>query len=173
MAVKVSEKLRKEREQDKGKEDFFVQTFEEVIAVFANIINILNIVLVMIALISVVVSAVNIANSMYTAVLERTNEIGVMKAIGARNATIQYIFLVESGLLGLAGGALGIFFGYLVATAGGNIAAAAGYSMLQPYFPWWLIAGCLMFSFLVGMLSGYFPAKQASKLKPVDALRYE
>ncbi len=170
---KIEKSLRRERNLDEGKEDFTVQTFEDAIAVFTNIIDVLNGVLVLIALISVVVSAINIANSMYTSVLERTGEIGVMKAIGAKNRTIQIVFLIESGLLGAIGGAIGIFFGYLVAKAGGNIAAASGYSSLQPSFPWWLIVGCLLFSFLVGMFSGYFPSRQASHLKPVDALRYE
>jgi len=66
-----------------------------------------------------------------------------------------------------------IFVGYIVANIGGKVAADAGYSALQPHFPWWLILGCLLFSFCVGLLSGYFPAKQASKLRPVEALRYE
>lgn len=170
---KVKKALRKDRGLDVGKEDFTVQTFEDAIAVFTNIISVLSTVLVLIALVSVLVSAVNIANSMYTSVLERTNEIGVMKAIGAKNKTIRIIFLIESGMLGLMGGIIGIFFGYLIAKTGGNIAAAAGYASLQPAFPWWLIVSCLVFSFLVGMLSGYFPAKSASALKPVDALRFE
>jgi putative ABC transport system permease protein len=173
LVPKIEKALRRERGIDEGKEDFTVQTFEDAMAVFTNIVNVLNGVLVLIALISVVVSAINIANSMYTSVLERTNEIGVMKAIGAKNKVIMTVFLIESGLLGLIGGAIGIFFGYLIAKAGGQIAAQAGYSLLQPYFPWWLIVGCLTFSFLVGMFSGYFPSRQASKLKPVDALRYE
>ena len=173
IADKVKKALRKERGLEEGKEDFTVQTFDQVIEVFSNIMNILNLVLILIAFVSVLVSAVNIANAMYTAVLERTNEIGVMKAIGARNSTIQNVFLIESGLLGMAGGAIGIFFGYLVAKAGGKFAADAGYSALQPAFPWWLILGCLIFAFLIGTLSGYFPSKQAAKLKPVDALRYE
>jgi putative ABC transport system permease protein len=165
--------LLRARNLDEKTKDFSVQTFEQAIAIFTNLIGTLNAVLVLIALISVVVSAINIANAMYTAVIERTNEIGVMKAIGAKNNTIQIVFLIESGFLGLIGGLIGMFFGYLIASFGGYIAAEAGYTMLQPYFPWWLIVGCLMFSLLVGLISGYLPAKQASKLKPVDALRYE
>ncbi|MGM5484354.1 MAG: ABC transporter permease [Nanobdellota archaeon] len=170
---KVNRELRNERGLDEGDEDFYVQTFEDAVATFTNTINILNGVLILIALISVVVSAVNIANAMYTSVLERTREIGVMKAIGATRTNIQNMFLVESGLLGLAGGTIGIIAGYFVARAGGYYAAQAGYSLLQPTFPLWLIISCLAFSFIVGMISGYFPAKQASRMRPVDALRYE
>jgi putative ABC transport system permease protein len=165
--------LLRSRDLDEDTRDFNVQTFEQAIAIFTNLISTLNAVLFLIAFISVVVSAINIANAMYTAVLERTNEIGVMKAIGAKNSTIQTVFLIESGFLGLFGGFIGIILGYLIASFGGYIAANAGYTMLQPYFPWWLIVGCLLFSLLVGLISGYLPAKQASELKPVDALRYE
>lgn len=173
MVKKIKNNLRKERNLKEGKEDFTVQTFEDSIAVFTNILNVLNGVLILIALLSVVVSAINITNAMYTSVLERTKEIGVMKAIGAKNQVIQFVFLIESGLLGLIGGIIGMIIGYLISSGGGQIAISAGYSSLQPSFPWWLIIGCLVFSFLVGMLSGYFPSKQASKLKPVDSLRYE
>jgi len=173
LADKIEDKLRKYKGQEKGKEDFFVTTFEDAMEIFGNIINILNGILVLIALISIIVASVNIMNTMYTAVLERTKEIGIMKAIGARNNNIFRIFFFESGFLGMVGGAIGIGLGYTVASIGGAIAAGAGYSMLQPIFPWYLSLGCLVFSFTVGAVSGLLPAIQASKQKPVDALRYE
>lgn len=173
LADKITEKLRKRKGQEEGEETFFVQTFEDVIATFGTIINIINGVLVLIALISVVVAAVNIMNTMYTAVLERTKEIGIMKAIGARNKDILGIFLFESGALGLLGGAIGIFFGFIIAKVGEAVAANAGLGLLKPYFPWYLILGCLLFSFLVGAGSGIMPARQAAAQKPVDSLRYE
>lgn len=173
LAEKVQEKLRKHKGLKKGQEDFFVRTFEQLIETFGTILAIINGVLVLIALISLVVAGVNIMNTMYTAVLERTNEIGIMKAIGAENKDIRNIFIFESGFLGAIGGALGIVFGYLIAKTGEAIAAANGFASLKPAFPWWLIIGCLLFAFSVGALSGFLPAMQASKLKPVDALRYE
>ncbi len=173
VAERAEEKLRKFKGQKEGQEDFIIQTFEQAIEVFGTIITVINAVLLLIAMISVVVASVNIMNTMYTAVLERTKEIGVMKAIGAKNIDIMFIFLFEAGLLGLIGGALGILLGYGIAKMGGSIAASAGYGLLQPVFPLWLTIGCLLFAFFVGAFSGLMPARQASKLKPVDALRYE
>jgi len=173
LADRITEKLRKHKGQDKGKETFFVQSFTDLLQTFGNIINILNGILILIALVSLIVAFVNIMNTMYTAVLERTQEIGIMKAIGASNEEILKVFVLESGLLGFIGGALGVIAGYFVASAGGAIAAASGYSLLKPIFPWYLILGCIFFATLVGVLAGLLPAYQASKLKPVDALRYE
>ena len=173
LADKIEDKLRKHKGQDKGKEDFYVQTFSDALATFSTIINVLNGILVLIALISVIVASVNIMNTMYTAVLERTREIGIMKAIGARNSDILFIFIFESGFLGMMGGILGVFFGYVISSIGGKIAASAGFSALQPIFPWYLILGCILFAFFVGAGAGVLPSIQASKLNPVDALRYE
>src|SRR3989344_786440 len=99
LAEKIQEKLRKFKGQEEGKEDFFVQTFEDALATFGVVINVINGVLFLIALISLIVASVNIMNTMYTAVLERTKEIGVMKAIGATNEEILLIFVFESGFL--------------------------------------------------------------------------
>jgi putative ABC transport system permease protein len=173
LADKIKEKLRKFKDEDEGKETFFVQTFADILETFGLIINILNGVLFLIALISVLVASVNIMNTMYTAVLERTKEIGIMKAVGAKNSSILSIFIIESGILGLLGGFIGVILGYIIAKLGGGAAAAAGYGLLQPIFPWFLTVGCLLFSFFVGAFSGLMPARAASKLKPVDALRYE
>jgi len=173
LADRLEEKLRKKKGQKEGEEDFYIMSFEQLMETFGTILLVLNSILVIIAGISVVVAAVNIMNTMYTAVLERTKEIGIMKSIGARNSTILMIFFFESGLLGLIGGGIGMLLGYGLAKLGAMAIAAAGYSFLKPYFPWWLTVGCLVFSFLVGSVSGYFPAKAASRLKPVDALRYE
>jgi len=173
LAVKIEDKLRKFKDQEEGKEDFYVQSFADLLETFGVIINVLNGILVLIALISLVVASVNIMNTMYTAVLERTKEIGIMKAIGARNRSILFIFVFESGFLGLMGGVIGVLLGYFVASTGGAIAANAGYQMLKPIFPLYLTVGCLVFSFAIGAVSGVLPAIQASKQKPVDALRYE
>ncbi len=170
---KVTDKLRDHRHQDPGEEDFFVQTFEQVIATFSSILNIITGVVILIAFISVFVAAVNIMNTMYTATLERTKEIGVFKAIGSKNSYILFLFVLESGLLSLVGGILGVITGYFLATTAGNFIAQAGFGVFSPLFTWQLVVGSLVFAFLIGALSGLLPAYQASKLKPVDALRYE
>jgi putative ABC transport system permease protein len=173
LAERIGDRLRRHKGQEEGKEDFFVQTFEDALATFNNIIGVLNGILVLIALISVVVAGINTTNTMYTAVLERTKEIGVMKAVGARNSSILFVFVIESGLVGMVGGIIGVLLGFLISSAGGAIAAAGGFGFLSPAFPWWLTLGCIMFAFCVGALAGLMPAYRASKLKPVDALRYE
>lgn len=173
LADKIKEKFRKYRGQGKGEEDFFVQTFEQVMETYSSVLNVLVGALVLIALISVVVAAVNIMNTMYTSILERTREIGIMKSIGAKNKLILSIFVLESGMLGLVGGTVGLGFGYLIAKLGELIARFYGLAMLKPAFPLWLIIGCMLFAFLVGAGSGLLPAIRASKLNPVDALRYE
>ncbi len=169
----IARRLRRHLDQEEGHEEFFVQTFQSLLESYGNIILVINSIVTMIALISVVVAGINTTNTMYTSVLERTQEIGVMKAIGAKNSDILKIFLFESGTLGLIGGFAGIVLGYLAASAGGIILAQIGYSILQPFFPWWLWVGSLIFAITVGTLSGILPAMQASKQNPVDALRYE
>ena len=96
-----------------------------------------------------------------------------MKAVGARNSDILFVFIFESGLLGMIGGIIGVILGYGIASAGGAAAAGAGYSALQPAFPPTLIIGCIFFAFMVGAGAGVMPAWRASRLKPVEALRYE
>lgn len=173
LSDRITEKLRKFKDQEKGKEDFFVMTFQDALETFGSVLVIINGTLMLIALLSILVATVNIMNTMYTAVIERTKEIGVMKAVGARNSDIMFIFMFESGLLGMIGGILGVILGYFISSAGGKIAANAGYSLLSPIFPLYLILGCIIFGFFAGAVAGIFPSLQAARMKPVDALRYE
>ncbi len=170
---RIKKELRKIRDVDEGDEDFTVSTTEDYMETFGIVLTVVQIVLIGIAAISLLVGGVNIANTMYTSVLERTNEIGIMKAIGARNSDIFVLFLIESGILGLAGGIAGIAAGIGMSKLVAFAAESAGWSFIQTLFPWYLTFGALFFSFFVGALAGTLPAYQASKLKPVDALRYE
>ena len=114
VAKDIERNLRKERGQDEGKEDFFVQSFDDMIESYSTALNIVIGFIILIALISVFVSAVNTANTMITSVLERVKEIGVMKSIGAKNSEIFNIFLFESSFLGFVAGVLGVIFGWLL-----------------------------------------------------------
>ncbi|MDP2628689.1 MAG: ABC transporter permease [Nanoarchaeota archaeon] len=170
----IERKLRNFRDEKEGQETFNVQTAGQLLETFSNIFSVVQAVLVGIAAISLLVGGIGIMNTMYTSVLERTKEIGTMKAIGAKNSDILFIFLIESGLLGLVGGAIGVAIGIGLGKTAEYIATnALGTPLLQAIFPWYLIVGALSFSFLIGSLSGILPAIQASKMKPADALRYE
>jgi len=173
LAEEIEEKLRKERNQDEGKEDFYVQSFEDLIESFSGALNIVIGFIILIALVSVIVSMVNTANTMVTSVLERYREIGVLKAIGARNSEIFNIFLFESSVLGFTAGCLGVFFGWLFAYTAGELLNALNYGFLSPSFSPYLFIGCILFATITGGLSGMFPARYASKINTVDALRYE
>ena len=174
VADEIEDRLRRDRGQKAGEEDFRVQTSEQLAQTFTTIFSIVQAVFIGIAAISLVVGGIGIMNTMYTAVLERTREIGIMKAVGAKNSDILTLFLVESGILGLVGGAIVVLIGVLLGVGASFIAGQAlGTGLLKAYFPWYLIVGALIFSFVVGCASGVLPALQASKLKPVDALRYE
>ena len=105
--------------------------------------------------------------------MERKKEIGIMKAIGARNSDILKIFLLESGILGLAGGAIGVALGIGFSKLVEIAVSTTGNTFLKAAFSPYLIAGALLFAFVVGTISGAMPAIRASKLRPVDALRYE
>ncbi len=173
LAETIEEELRDDRGQSRGNEDFFVQTFEQVIASFTSILVTLNVILILIALISLVVAGVNIANTMYASVLERTRDIGVMKAIGAKNSVILTMFAFESGMLALIGGLCAVVVGTGVALLAGKMVADAGFGFLTPGLSPELYIGCLLFSVFIGIASGILPAYRASKLNPVDALRYD
>lgn len=171
---RIERNLRNHRDVDEGEEDFSTQTAEEFLGTFNSILDIVNVVIVGIAAISLFIGGVGIMNTMYTAVVERTQEIGIMKAIGARNKDILLLFLIESGLLGAIGGAIGVALGlgisFLV-----EVGAAATIGTVYIRF-WWspeLVLGAVMFGFLLGSISGLAPAYRASKKNPVNSLQYE
>ncbi len=170
----LTKALRRHRNLDKGKEDFQVSTPQQLASSVNTIVTVVQSVLIGIAAISLLVGGIGIMNTMYTSVLERKREIGIMKAVGARNSDILQIFLYESGMMGLVGGLLGMLLGISFAKLVEVLAAhALGANLLQASFPLPLLIGSVLFSFLVGITSGVLPALQASKLPPVKALRRE
>lgn len=172
VAEDIKEKLRRSRGIKKDEEDFSVETAENLVASFKNVLLVVQVVLIGIAAISLIVGGIGIMTTMYTAILERTRQIGIMKSIGARNSDILLLFLIESGLLGVVGGIIGIFIGFLIGKGVEEAAVYYGLEIFRAYFGIELVLGALMFSFLVGCVSGILPAYRASKLNPVDALRY-
>ena len=171
VAEDVRDALRKDHDVKEGKEDFIVVTAEQMIEGFNNILLVIQVVLVGIAAISLVVGGIGITNTMYTSVVERTREIGIMKSVGAKNSDIISIFLLESAMLGFFGGILGVVIGLSVSKAIELVAVSAGVTVLKAYFGIELIFGALLFSMVVGTVSGVLPAKSAAKMNPVDALR--
>jgi putative ABC transport system permease protein len=124
------------------------------------------------------VATLGIINTLVMAILERRREIGVLKALGAADTDVKQLFFVEAGVMGLAGGVLGVFFGWLIGqalTLGTNIYLKRqdlpGVNISS--VPWWLITGAIGFAVLVSLVAGLYPASRAAKLNPVDALRYE
>ncbi len=173
-AQSIERALRRSRDVDEDTQDFTVQTAAQFLETLDSILVIVQVVLVGIAAISLLVGGIGIMNTMYTAVLERTKEIGVMKAIGATNEDVLAIFVIESGMLGAVGGLIGLLIGMGLAKLVELVALAAfGSALIKASFPWYLLVGAVAFSFVVGSLSGLWPAFRAAKLKPVDALRYE
>ncbi|WP_407283373.1 ABC transporter permease [Methanolobus sp. WCC1] len=140
---------------------------------FSEMMSSFSIFLGAIAGVSLVVGSVGIANTMFTSVLEKTKEIGTMKAIGAKNGDILMIFLFNSALVGFVGGVLGILLS-LVLT---SILPSLGITMVRSSMgmtvaPDLMLLG-ISIAVAIGVLSGVIPAYNASKMKPVDALRYE
>lgn len=171
---KIEKKLRNFRDVDENTQDFTLMTPKELLGTFGSVLNILTGFLIGVAAISLLVGGIGIANTMYTTIIERTKEIGVIKAIGAKNSEVVLMFTVEAGIIGLVGGGLGVLVGMGLAQIVEFIASEfLAIGLLQAVFPWYLILGSLAFAFFIGVFSGMWPAWLASKVKPVVALRYE
>ncbi len=169
----VEAELRDIRNVDEGEEDFTVSTQEDLLESFQDILNVVRGVVIGIASISLLVGGVGIMNTMYTSVTQRTREIGVMKAIGATNRQIMTLFLIESGIIGLIGGIIGLLAGGLMAIGASYAATQATNIQINAYLGPELLLGALLFSFTIGTVSGVLPARKAARLQPADALRYE
>ena len=166
---KIVDRLKRVR----GKEDFKAQTSDNILSAFQSVLSIVQAIFVGVAGISLFVGGIGIMNTMLMAIMERTREIGIMKAVGATDKRIMAIFLAESATIGLAGGALGTLLGMLIsfsASAAINMASSVSF---QTVVPWAGIGISLVFSMAVGILSGLYPAMKAAKMNPVDALRWE
>ncbi|MFQ5400096.1 MAG: ABC transporter permease [Anaerolineae bacterium] len=152
----------------RDEDDFTVLSQDEIASAFGQITSVLTIFLGVIAGISLLVGGIGIMNIMLVSVTERTREIGLRKAVGAKRRDILWQFLVEAVVLALVGGVIGLLIGVL------GVRLISGMSdSLQPTVDWLAVTGAISTSAAVGLVFGVYPAARASALNPIDALRYE
>ncbi len=173
VAENIKESLRRVQKRQSGVDDlnFAVITSEKVNDIADGVMAVIQFAILAFASIAIIVGGIGITNTMYTSVRERTREIGIMKAIGATNGAIMAIFLFEASIIGMGGGIGGTILGL------GTALGVQFYGQVHPMFyftasfsPWIIIFG-LGFSFVVGCAAGILPARQAAKLRPIEALR--
>jgi len=149
-------------------DDFTVVSQAELVSAFSQVTNVLTIFLGVIAGISLLVGGIGIMNIMLVSVRERTREIGLRKAVGAKRQDILWQFLTEAMVLSLLGGLIGLVLG-----AAGAFLIANYSDSLQPTLAWDSVVLAIGFSALIGLFFGIYPATRAAALNPIDALRYE
>ncbi len=175
VAKDIKTNLEENAKRRAGQEEsaYSVLTSEALGSMVGGIMGIIQVVVFAFGSIAVLVGGIGIMNTMYTSVRERTREIGILKAVGAKNQTIVMIFLMEAGIIGLIGGLGGMIPGLGLAKLIQVVGQAHPMFYIEASITPGIVIFGLLFSFGVGCLSGFFPARSASKLKPVDALRYE
>ena len=163
--TQVKEDIKQEFLKRYDEDNFSIVEPTELMSAVNSIFNILNFVLVAIAAVSLIVGGIGIMNIMYVTVSDRIKEIGIRRALGAHRSDILYQFLIESVLLSLIGGFLGLVFAYLAVF------------FLKSYFPayidGWTVIISLFVSSAIGISFGVLPARKAANLEPVEAMRYE
>jgi putative ABC transport system permease protein len=160
---------------DKG---YIVSALSDIIEQANQVFEIVQIVLASFGIVALIVSAIGMFNTMTIALLERTQEIGIMKALGATNVDIWNMFLAESVIIGFFGGLGGILIGVLTGELFNyliNLLAGAfgGQSIDIFYTPVWFILTIIAFSTFVGLMTGFYPARRAAKINCLEALRYK
>jgi putative ABC transport system permease protein len=175
----VEKRLMISRHVTEETKDFTIISSKSVQETVSSVINTLNLFLAGIAAISLVVGGIGIANTMFMSVMERTRQIGTLKALGATNLEVMELFLFESAMIGLVGGILGIFAGFIASGAVAELGIRMmGMGMARTSTSMVLITPQLIlfaigFSIAIGAFSGLLPARRAAQLQPVEALRYE
>jgi len=166
--VEITETLRRTHKlKESAENDFRVMSQSELIATVSSITDMLTILLGAIAGISLLVGGIGIMNIMFVSVTERTREIGLRMSIGGRGKDILKQFLVESILLSILGGSVGVVFGYLIARGAGSLMKIVPIIQVQT------VVLAFTVCFAIGVFFGWYPARKAANLNPIDALRYE
>jgi putative ABC transport system permease protein len=168
----IAQILRARHRTEIGADDFTILTQQDFLSTAETITGVLTIFLGGIAAISLLVGGIGIMNIMLVSVTERTREIGLRKALGARKLDILIQFLTESSVLSLFGGLIGIALGWAISLVVGQIAAASD-TPIVPAIGIDTILLATLFSTAVGLFFGIYPANRAANLEPVEALRYE
>lgn len=170
--VKVSLRIENLLEKRHDKKDFLILTPQQIAEQIGSALAIVQVVFGGLAAVSLIVGGIGIANTMIMNVMERTKEIGIMKATGATHSHIVKLFLIEAGVIGLVGGSIGIILGYGISKII-NVAAATylGEGILTTLVSPELALFALGFAFIVGVISGIYPAYRAAQLDPVASLR--
>lgn len=155
-----------------------VSSLSETVDEANKIFSVVQIILMLFGAIALVVSAIGMFNTMTITLLERTEEIGIMKSIGASDMGISVMFFMESAIMGFLGGVAGVIIGWLGGqgfNAAINMVASrfGGQKVTLFSTPWQLVLAILISSAIVGLITGYVPARRASKTDPLDALRYK
>jgi len=170
----IAEEIKEVINDNHGLDDFAnAMTVGSILEQLGNVFDIIRGVLVGIAAIALIVASIGIMNTMLMAVMERTHEIGVMKAIGAKSSDVLSLFLMESSMVSLVGGVVGCVLGAVAAkviSLGAGTALGIEFGVVVK--PWVLVGGMAV-AMIVGVLSGFYPARKASKMSPVEAVRYE
>jgi len=155
------------RLQPHEEDDFAIRNLSEILASQEAASRVLSLLLAAVAAVSLVVGGIGIMNIMLVSVTERTREIGLRRAVGARRRDILSQFLIEAVFVSLAGGLIGIAVGIIGSYAIGYVFQ---WSVLVS---WAAVLPAFLFAAAVGVFFGYYPARKASRLKPIEALRYE
>jgi putative ABC transport system permease protein len=175
VAGDIEQRLLVTRRVTNSTKDFTVTTAAALQSQISSVSSTLTLFLAAISTISLLVGGIGISNTMFTSVIERTKQIGILKSLGMTDGEIMKVFLTESGLLGLIGGLVGAVIGVVASFGiselglrllGGGVSSIASINIS-------IILFGVAFSFVIGALSGVFPARRAAKLQPVEALRYE
>ena len=159
-------------------EGFTVSSVTDFLEQVDKVFSVVQTVLAIFGFIALFVSAIGMFNTMTIALLERTHDIGIMKSVGVENSSIWKMFVTESSLIGLFGGLIGVLFGIMIGellNAGVNMLAESlgGDPVDIFYTPLWFLVTILVVSAVVGVITGFYPARRASRINPLDALRYE
>lgn len=177
--VKVSSQEEIDRIRDEiVAKGFLVSAMTDTLQQINNIFRVTQVTFTVVGIVALFVAAIGMFNTMTVSLLERTREIGIMKAIGATEKGIKQMFLTESLIMGLLGGIGGLAIGFILTLTVGVIVnllafSLGGESVKIFYTPAWFVLLVIGFSLLIGLVTGIFPARRAAKLNPLDALRYE